>query len=367
MAVRTEGMTMYRIDAERDREGDAGTLRGARLGRRLFFKRAGYTAALVGTGGTLLGASLPGEAEAADGTPAYTDSANTFTRRQTIVPPRTATGLLIEPRYDEVPNSPISYTGRLQRWFTWIPGHSSGGRHPTWVPGHSEEVAWIDSSGVLSLSAPGNFGPPPSIPTQANSSAGTASTLSRSDHEHGVVRPYYVAAGTDGFTLESFPFFAGPSDIVGMTSNGVMSLWGISTLAQRVVTGIRFYSGATAAVGISHLWVAVYGGGGIEGGELLAQSDDLGTTTWDANASKDFILPTPPKVNSAGVYVALMCTADTQPSLVGTTFPAVFVGDTDVADIDTTHTGLTTTAPPGVGGTEVTLTNQLAYFRISMG
>jgi hypothetical protein len=200
------------------------------------------------------------------------------------------------------------------------------------------------SHGLLNLPAQ-NFGQPSAV-LDPTADAGIASTFARSDHNHGPLAAsswgaFYAGAAQDAFVWESFPSMViTPTDLNVFTS-GIMTASNIVLPANQTVHRVRFWSGATAAVGITHLWAAVYQTNVVSGlagqtATLIAQSADMGAVAWPANTPMDFVVEAP-----SGSYIALMCAATTVPSLLGRTVWAAPGPDPSVQIDDWWWTGTT--------------------------
>lgn len=100
-------------------------------------------------------------------------------------------------------------------------------------------------------------------------------------------------------------------------ATGVMTAVRIKLFAGDVITNISVRSGATAAGTPTAYWVALYSNAGTPA--LLAQSADQTSTAWAANTTKTLALATAQTISKTDYYwVAIMVTATTPPTLLGT-------------------------------------------------
>lgn len=125
-------------------------------------------------------------------------------------------------------------------------------------------------------------------------------------------------------------------------ATGVMTAVRVKLYAGDVVTNISVRSGATAAGTPTAYWFALYSSAGTPA--LLAQTADQTSTAWAANTTKTLALATAQTISQTGYYwVALMVTATTPPSLLGSVGVAPIV--TGEANLSVTSgSTLTTTA-----------------------
>jgi len=100
-------------------------------------------------------------------------------------------------------------------------------------------------------------------------------------------------------------------------ATGVMTAVRIKLMAGDVITNISCRSGATAAGTPTAYWFALYSNAGTPA--LLAQTADQTSTAWAANTTKTLALSSAQTISTTGFYwVAIMVTATTPPSLLGT-------------------------------------------------
>jgi hypothetical protein len=135
---------------------------------------------------------------------------------------------------------------------------------------------------------------------------------------------------------------AGDSGHVALAT-GVMTSVPIYLVAGDLVTNLSFVSGATAAGTPTAYWFALYSMDTTPA--LLAQTADQTSTAWAANTAKTLALATAYRVPKTGLYyAAVMVTATTPPSLMGTIgVKPVVTGERNLSQ--SSGSTLTTTAP----------------------
>lgn len=107
-------------------------------------------------------------------------------------------------------------------------------------------------------------------------------------------------------------------------ATGVMTAVRIKLAAGDTITNVSVRSGATAAGTPTNWWAALYSNASTPA--LLSQSADQTTTAWAANTTKTLALGTPQVITANGYYwVAIMVTATTVPTLIGTCAAAPIV------------------------------------------
>lgn len=118
----------------------------------------------------------------------------------------------------------------------------------------------------------------------------------------------------------------------------------ISLMAGDLVTSIAFAVGTTASATVTNTWVALYD----SGGNLLRQSTSAATVL-TANTLQSIALSSTYRITTSGLYyICLMVQATTMPTMIGvSTLSTAITGSTlpRPSLTDTTHVGLTTTAP----------------------
>jgi hypothetical protein len=150
-------------------------------------------------------------------------------------------------------------------------------------------------------------------------------------------------------SYETMPRTAGPVNVVGALTSGRVQLAAIALPTGLVVTNITFFTGTTAASLPTHWWVSLCNSSFV----TLRSSADKLTTAMAANTQFTVALSSTFTTASAGLYyIAIMITATTPPTLLGSAGPGgagVISGVTPMSDL----VGLTgqTTAP--VDGTNL--------------
>ncbi|MEE4598225.1 hypothetical protein V2J94_41390 [Streptomyces sp. DSM 41524] len=131
-------------------------------------------------------------------------------------------------------------------------------------------------------------------------------------------------------------------DDVAVLATGVMTSAALYLQDGDTVTNLSFISGATAAGTPTNYWFALYDG---VSNALLAQTADQTTGAWAADTVKTLALSAPVKITRSGLYyAAVMVTATTVPTLVGTAgAKPVLTGESNLAQ--TSGSSLTGTAP----------------------
>lgn len=137
-----------------------------------------------------------------------------------------------------------------------------------------------------------------------------------------------------------------PLDDVGeaiSATSGVMTSVPLWLRAGDKVTNLSFLSGATAAGTPTHYWFALYSNAATPA--LLAQTADQTSAAWAADTWKTLALSAAQTITATGIYwAAVMATATTVPSLIGTRAAKALLGaESNIGQ--TSGSSLTATAP----------------------
>jgi hypothetical protein len=158
----------------------------------------------------------------------------------------------------------------------------------------------------------------------------------------------------EGTKAESISRLLADKNSGALLTSGTLFLAGGLILPEEAITAIHFYSATTAAVEPTHQWAVICD----LTRKILAISKDKTTEAWGANAKKTFELeaalaaftePTP-------VYIGLLVTATTPPSLQCHFPENVFPGNQAPILAGNSNTGLTVPGGLTVGGTATAIT-----------
>jgi hypothetical protein len=150
-----------------------------------------------------------------------------------------------------------------------------------------------------------------------------------------VLAPFAVAQSTSTFYRANQPrigLYDSVSDANAVPmANGIMTAVPIQLAAGDVITNISFVTGFTAGATMTHWWMALYDSAATP--NLLAQTADQVAGAIAASTVITKPLATAQTISKGGVYwVALMISATTQPSVLGTVgAPTVVTGERNLA------------------------------------
>lgn len=169
----------------------------------------------------------------------------------------------------------------------------------------------------------------------------------------------------EGTKAENMSRLLGFKNMPALTSGTLFVVGGLILPADEAITAVHFYAGTTGATEPTHQWVCLLD----TNRKVLSLGTDKTTEAWAANTKKTFTITsyTPASGEDQPVYVGLLVTATTVPTLRGAEAENSFPGNNGPIIAGNSNTGLTTPSGLTVGGTATALSaqNRMPYCTVN--